>query len=405
MLISKEIISSLRKEYGDAFYLLDSEQFRNNFIELRNTFRNIYPNFNIAYSYKTNYAPKLCKIVDDLGGYAEVVSEMEVEIALRVGVNPERIIWNGPIKNPKKLEEFLIMGGVNNIDNVEELAVVKDIVRRHSGKRFNLGVRVNYEVGDGVVSRFGFDINGEDFKSVLQFVTTTENVNFVNFQCHFAKRQIAYWSARAKGMVEMLDKLDMIPERIDIGGGLFGKMEDSLRAQFKDEIPNYQSYANAVATVFAEYFKDKDQKPELLIEPGTAVVGDCMKFVGTVKNIKNVRGKWMAAILGSQKNISMIGINPPIEVIAMGEEQMEYENLEIVGFTCIEGDVLYRNYCGKLAKEDAIVISNCGSYSLVMKPPFILPNFPVLDICGDKTEVIKRSEIFDDLFITYKFDF
>ena len=403
MEINKTNIEQLRKEYGNAFYLLDSEQYRNNFIELRETFCKIYPNFNIAYSYKTNYTPKFCKIVNELGGYAEVVSEMELEIALRVGVKPNRIIWNGPIKNPKKLEEFLVAGGTDNIDSVEELEVVKKIAERHPDKTLNLGIRCNYEVNDGVVSRFGFDVDSEGFKKVLAFVTSTPNVHFINFQCHFAKRQIEYWPARAKGMVELIDRLGIIPERIDIGGGLFGKMADSLKAQFTNEIPDYQAYADAAARVFAEYFADKDVKPELLIEPGSAVVGDCMKFVGTVKTIKNIRGKWFATILGSQKNISMTGINPPMEVIAMGGEQKEYENMDIVGFTCIEGDVLYHNYNGKLAHEDAIVISNCGSYSLVMKPPFILPNFPVLDICEEKTEVIKRGEVFDDLFHTFNF--
>lgn len=403
MILNKEVISKLRKEYGDAFYLLDSEQYRNNFIELRDTFRKIYPNFNIAYSYKTNYTPKFCKIVNELEGYAEVVSEMELEIAQRVGVKPDRIIWNGPIKNPQKLEEFLVAGGTDNIDSIEELAMVKTIAERHSDKMLNLGIRCNYEVGDGVVSRFGFDVESDDFRKVLEFVTMKKNVHFINFQCHFAKRQIEYWPARAKGMMQLIDRLGIIPERIDIGGGLFGKMADSLKAQFTNEIPGYQAYAEAAAAIFADYFADKDVKPELLIEPGSAVVGDCMKFVGTVKSIKSVRGKSFATVLGSQKNISMSGINPPMEVIAMGGEQKEYENLDMVGFTCIEGDVLYHGYNGKLAHEDAIVISNCGSYSLVMKPPFILPNFPVLDISTGQTEVIKRGEVFDDLFHTFNF--
>lgn len=403
MILNKEVISKLRREYGDAFYLLDSEQYRNNFIELRDTFRKIYPNFNIAYSYKTNYTPKFCKIVNELEGYAEVVSEMELEIAQRVGVKPDRIIWNGPIKNPQKLEEFLVTGGTDNIDSIEELAMVKTIAERHSDKMLNLGIRCNYEVGDGVVSRFGFDVESDDFRKVLEFVTMTKNVHFINFQCHFAKRQIEYWPARAKGMMQLVDRLGIIPERIDIGGGLFGKMADSLKAQFTNEIPGYQAYAEAAAAIFADYFADKDVKPELLIEPGSAVVGDCMKFVGTVKSIKSVRGKSFATVLGSQKNISMSGINPPMEVIAMGGEQKEYENLDMVGFTCIEGDVLYHGYNGKLAHEDAIVISNCGSYSLVMKPPFILPNFPVLDISTGQTEVIKRGEVFDDLFHTFNF--
>ena len=403
MKVDKHIINNLRQEYGDAFYLLDSEQFKCNFNELRDTFRSIYPNFNIAYSYKTNYTPKFCKLVDQMDGYAEVVSEMEMEIALRCGVKYNHIIWNGPIKNPKKLEEFLLAGGVVNIDSIEELTIIRGIVERHHSNTFNLGIRCNFEVGDGVLSRFGFDVDSEDFREVLDYVQNTQNVHFDNFQCHFAKRQIEYWSARAKGMIELINRYEIVPKRIDIGGGLFGKMKDSLKEQLSDEIPDYRQYAAATATIFAEYFANKDVKPELLIEPGSAIVGDCMTFVGTVKTIKNIRGKHIATILGSQKNISMIGVNPPIEVIAMGGKQKDYKGLDFVGFTCIEGDVLYHNYSGMLANEDAIVISNCGSYSLVMKPPFILPNFPVLDICGDSIEVIKRGEVFDDLFNTFAF--
>ena len=403
MEINQNTIRGLQTEFGEAFYLLDSAQFRKNFAELKIAFNNMYPNWNIAYSYKTNYTPKLCKIVNELGGYAEVVSEMELEIAKRVGCKMDRVIWNGPIKNVPIMEQFLLDGGTINIDSVEELEQVKDIHNRHADKLIHVGIRCNYDVNDGVVSRFGFDIDRAEFMEAVKFATTTKNVKFINFQCHFAKRQIAYWPARAKGMVDLIDRLGIIPERIDIGGGLFGKMADSLRAQFSCEIPDYEAYAKAAAQVFADYFADKDVKPELLIEPGSAVVGDCMKFIGTVKTIKNVRGKWIATVLGSQKNISMTGINPPMEVIAMGGEQKEYKDLDFVGFTCIEGDVLYHNYTGKLAHQDAIVISNCGSYSLVMKPPFILPNFPVLDISEGKTEVIKRAENFDDLFHTFNF--
>lgn len=401
--MDKQIIKQLQAEYGEAFYLLDSAQFRKNFLELKTAFNDIYPNWNIAYSYKTNYTPKLCKIVNELGGYAEVVSEMELEIAKRVGCKMDRVIWNGPIKNVPIMEQFLLDGGTVNIDCIEELEQVKEIHSRHADTLISVGIRCNYDVNDGVVSRFGFDIDGEDFMEAVKFATTTKNVKLINFQCHFAKRQIAYWPARAKGMVELIDHLGIIPERIDIGGGLFGKMADSLKAQFSCEIPDYTAYAEAAAKVFADYFADKNVKPELLIEPGSAVVGDCMKFVGTVKTIKNVRGKWMAHVLGSQKNISMTGINPPIEVIAMGGEQKEYKDMDLLGFTCIEGDVLYHNYTGKLAHQDVIVISNCGSYSLVMKPPFILPNFPVLDISEGKTEMIKRAENFDDLFHTFTF--
>lgn len=401
MNINSDVLNKLRCEYGEAFYLLDSAQFRMNFLELKEAFSSIYPNFNIAYSYKTNYTPKLCKIVDELGGYAEVVSEMEAELALRIGVSPEKIIWNGPIKNPEILERFLVLGGTVNIDSMEECHQIKKMAMLHPDSVVHVGVRCNFNVNDGVLSRFGFDIGSYDFKEVLEFVCGTKNVKLMNLQCHFAKRQLEYWTTKAQGMLDLIEKIGMVPERIDLGGGLFGKMEDSLKEQFSADIPCYEDYAKASATLFAEHFKNMENKPELLIEPGSALVGDCMKFAGTVKTIKQVRGKTIVSVLGSQKNISMEGVNPPMKIYAMGEEQQVYVDADLVGFTCIESDTLYKNYTGELAIGDMIVISNCGSYSLVMKPPFILPNFPVLDISEGKTEVIKRGETFDDVFYTF----
>ena len=227
----KESIETSRKTHGDAFYLLDSKQFETNYRELKNAFSSIYPNFNIAYSYKTNYTPKLCKIVNRLGGYAEVVSEMEMELALRVGVQPTNVIWNGPIKNPAGLEKLLLAGGIVNIDSLDDLESIKPIVNSHLDKQFNLGIRVNYDVGDDVISRFGFDVDSCGFNECLNYVLKTSNITFHNLQCHFAKRSIEYWPARVKGMIQLIDKIGIIPNRIDLGGGLFGKMEDSLKKQ------------------------------------------------------------------------------------------------------------------------------------------------------------------------------
>lgn len=402
MLLNKEVMNDLIMKYGEAFYLADSQQFRRNFLELKEGFSGIYSNFNIAYSYKTNYIPKFCRIINELGGYAEVVSEMELELALRCGARPEKIIWNGPIKNPEMIKSFLLDGGTINVDSKEEAEYIKGLAKT-AEQPFNVGIRCNFDVNDGVISRFGLDVEGEDFKKVLDIVAETKNIHFINFQCHFARRQIEYWHARANGMIKLINKFGIIPERIDIGGGMFGKMDDSLKTQFSSEIPSYKAYAKAAATVFLDYFQNKDFKPELLIEPGTAIVGDCMKYVGTVKTIKNIRGKQIASILGSQKNISMEQVNPPIEVIHMGGKVTKYENLDMVGYTCIEGDILYKGYRGYLAKGDVVVFSNCGSYSLVMKPPFILPNVPVLDLCEEQVEVIKRKETFDDIFHTFHF--
>lgn len=401
--INKEDLQKVAGQYGEAFYLLDSMQFRNNFRELKEAFSEIYPRFNLAYSYKTNYTPKLCRIVNELGGYAEVVSEMELELAQKIGAKPEKIIWNGPIKNREKLSAFLLAGGTVNLDSLEELNFVRAFVKDHPDYHFHIGIRCNFPVNDGVTSRFGFDADSEDFAQAVDFACHTENAELINLQCHFAKRQIDYWPARAQGMLDLVDRIGYVPARIDLGGGLFGKMEESLKAQFSSEIPDYKAYAAAAAAPFARRFAGLENPPELIIEPGSALVGDCMQFVGTVKTIKEIRGKALASVLGSQKNISMTGINPPMHLVRLTDTGDFYEDLDFVGFTCIESDVLYRGYTGRVAVGDMIVISNCGSYSLVMKPPFILPNFPVVDISEGGMELIKKQETFEDISHTFVF--
>lgn len=400
--MDKRLLFELQKDFGKAFYLLDSKQFRRNFTELKDTFSAFYQNFNIAYSYKTNYTPKLCKIVNELGGYAEVVSDMEMEIALRVGVKPENIIWNGPIKNYKRVEDFLLAGGKVNLDSLYEIPLIKSIAEKYPEKKLDIGIRVNFSINDGVVSRFGFDVESDEFNEAFA-LTKIPNIHLYGMQCHFATRRLDTWKPRAEGMISLLDSLGIVPEIVDLGGGLFGKMADSLKEQFDSAIPSYADYAKEIAPLFTQRYGSNG--PKLLIEPGSALVGDCMEFATTVENIKSIRGKDIATVLGSIYNINptLNKKNPPVEVVCCGAVQKDFNDLDIGGFTCIESDYIYRNFNGKLAVGDMVVFGNAGSYSIVLKPPFILPNFPVLDVSEGEVEVLKRGETFEDIFHTFKF--
>ena len=405
--LSRELLDQLSREYGDGFYILDSDVFEMNYERLEKEFCSFYPDFRIAYSYKTNYIPRLCRIVNAHGGFAEVVSGMELEIAEKSGVKAEKIIWNGPVKNKEKLCRLLLAGGTVNIDNLEEWDTIHRIAMDNSGKNLCVGIRLNFDVGDGVVSRFGFDVEGRDFEIVCRRIKETANTVLIGLQCHFAKRQVEYWERRTRGMLAAYDRVaseyGFEPKHIDLGGGIYGEMPEELAEQIGYEPPGFRAYAETSARIVAEHFKDAAYKPMLLIEPGTALAADSMRAVFRVKNIREIRGKAIATVYGSQKNISMNGINPPMEIIGGGAGQKEYDCLDIAGYTCIEGDYLYKGFRGAAAVGDYIVLGNCGSYSVVMKPPFILPNFPVIDLSGDEPKLAKRAESFEDLFCTYTF--
>ena len=409
MELSYDLLKKIAENYGESFYLLDSKQFRRNFLELQEAFRKIYPKTYIAYSYKTNYIPALCKIVDELGGYAEVVSDMEVEIAKRVGVSPEKIIFNGPYKDWETAKTLLLQGGCVNIDSLYEIEPIQKLAEENTDKMLHIGIRCNFPINDGLLSRFGIDTDSEVFQKALLLLHDNKNIILEELHCHFSSRKLETWPPRAQGMIDIVkNQLGVIPEHIDLGGGLFGKMGEALKMQFDSYIPCYEEYAKAVATIMNDAFSEEENKPKLFIEPGSALVGDAMKFVAKVINIKEIRGKSIGTVLGSIYNINptLNTKNPPIAVYHKEENNVrQYKDLDFGGYTCIESDYLYRHYNGELAVGDYVVFDNVGSYSIVLKPPFILPNFAIVDCSEDVGDVrlIKRAEVFDDLFHTYMF--
>jgi len=406
--LNYNIIKDISRSHGDAFYLLDTEQFGLNYHELLAAFRKYYPETHIAYSYKTNYTPRLCRMIEDMGGYAEVVSDMELEIAKRVGVPMEKIHFNGPVKNIDAAREVILGGGIVNLDDYSEVPAVMQIAREHPEKTISIGIRCNFNVGDGVVSRFGFDVEKPAFTQMLHELKAAENIQIAGLHCHFASRRQETWKPRAEGMCRLVDECSPeMPDHIDLGGGLFGKMKNSLKAQFGMHIPTYKEYAQEAAATVSKHFEGLDNRPKLFIEPGSALVGDAMRFVARVKSIKDIRGKAIATLMGSIYNINptLNKKNPPITVMhdPTDGEAADYHDLDFAGFTCIESDYLYRGYNGPLAIGDFVVFENVGSYSVVLKPPFILPNFPVLEITDHGIDIIKRQETFDDLFHTFNF--
>lgn len=401
-------IERITQKYGDSFYILDTDLFEKNFYDLQFEMRKYYEKTEISYSYKTNYIPRLCEIVKQLGGYAEVVSDMERELALEIGVPHEKIVFNGPYKRKEALLEAVSFGELVNIDSRYDLDIVLDYAREHEDKNFAVGIRCNFDVDDSVCSRFGMDVESSEFRECIDKIEETPNVIIQGLHCHFASRALNIWKNKINKMLSLLDELKFDTLKyVSVGGGIYGRMDDVLKLQFSVDIPNFCDYAEVIAKPFGEYYKGyaKKDRPILFLEPGSALAGDAMRFVAKVINIKNIRGKNIATLTGSVYNINptLNGKNPPIQIV--GNEDGNYcDDIDFAGYTCIESDYLYKGYSGKLVEGNYVVFGNVGSYSVVLKPPFILPNFVIVEISDGKIIEVKKSEQFKDIFGTYHFD-
>lgn len=385
---------------GKAYYLFDRHGFSRNVTELLGAFRRFYNNFEIAYSFKTNYLKAACDAILSLGCRAEVVSPFEYEYAKRLGFPDRRIIFNGVIPCDVKYS-VLRAGGMVNVDCLDEYLRLESLAEREEA-RISVGVRVNFNV-DGATSRFGVDLTGDDFKTIIRRVARSRFVSLGGFHHHLhGKRGVRHWKRRASALTSMAKEYGA--RYLDLGGGMWGKMPESLSEQFAEKPNAYEEYGKAIGGMFAEAFPDASVK--LLIEPGIGLVGNVMECVSHVVGIKSIRGKQYVQLdidgadTAFDYNCDANRIRKPFRILRTGNgSPVRLTGADFVGTTCTEIDTLVRDFDGELSVGDTVVFENVGAYSLVTSRQFITPRLGVYD--AHSMERLREPETAEDMFKKY----
>ena len=335
---------------------------------------------------------------------------MEYTLAKKLGYDNSQIVYNGPSKGDE-MYEHLENNGILNLDSLDEAKRVVAYCKAHTNKRYTIGVRINMDLGANFISRFGMVDGSPELEETIRVIKETENLQLIGLHCHISRcRGVDAWAQRAEIMLRMADKyIDGVPEYISLGSGMFAEMADYLKEQFGGaNVPTYEDYCKATIVPFAEHYKDVEKKPILFTEPGTTVVARYLSFISKVLSIKQIRGRWIANMDGDYHNLGEICTMKklPTHVIAGSKEQKHYEQIDIMGFTCLEQDVMVSDWEGKLAEGDVMVFDNCGGYSIVSKPQFIKPQSAMFaKRANGNVEMIMRAETFDDVFGKFSFEF
>jgi len=401
-------LAELESSLGDSFFLVDLARFKQNYQDFLGAFQSHYPNTTLAYSYKTNYLPKFCRLVNEWGGRAEVVSRMEYDLAQRIGTVPERIVFNGPYKKVEDIKLALRQKSMVNLDGFHQLRFLEEYASSDEGKEqeFKVGLRVTFALPEVEPSRFGFDADGEDVAQIYQRISQLPNVKVVGLHCHFAsmRRSPDLYQAIATRMLALSDELfgDTPPEYLDIGGGYASR----IKLPFADMSRIYEAYGHAVGPLFKNHFGENG-KTELIVEPGYAVTADTMRFVAKVLDIKQVGSRKLALLSASLNNVkpSPIPFTPPFSVVSKEAGEGE-EALHLVGYTCVEYDVLTADCKQPMALGDYVIFDNVGAYTNVLQPPFIRESPPMIAYNEEQGDyqVLKKKQSFDEFFASYCLD-
>jgi len=402
---------TIERQHGSPFYLFDRERLAENYRRFERAFCSRYEPVVVAYSYKTNYLPSVCRLVKELGGHAEVVSRLEYELALRVGEAPARGICNGPVKGRDDLEVALGNGSLVNLDSAYELEHVRSFAARHPGRPARVGLRVNMDLGDEAgashvqeglqVGRFGFA--PEALPQIARALSEC-GLRVRALHGHSSSSSRSTWIYRriAATLCRLAEEhLPDAIEQINVGGGFFGAMPPELAPP---GAPSFDEYAEAIAEALAESPWARRRRPCLVLEPGVALVADCLSFVTRIVDVKEVRGRTLAVVDGSALHVkpSLHRKNQPHRVIREeGSPELPARVMSVTGATCMEKDYLLSDVRCGVGRGDYLQIGNAGAYSIVMAPPFIHAAPAVVAREGEQFLPLRRRQPFEHFFENY----
>ncbi|MGD0077241.1 MAG: diaminopimelate decarboxylase [Sedimentisphaerales bacterium] len=412
-MLSYKEAKKIETEYGSPFYILDEAAFLKNYADIAKAFGGRYEKFILAYSYKTNYIPYLCRIIKSKGGFAEVVSRLEYDLALKVGQKPEKIVFNGPVKYYEDIELALSGRSIVNLDSFSEIDHVAKYAAKHPKEEIKVGLRINIGLSDKKgrshiqghlqAGRFGFDPSDENIKKVISRLKSIGNVMVNGLHGHTSTTDRSVWCYKV-----ITDTLCKIAERffpetveyINIGGGIFGYIPPKMRWA---KTPSFDDYAKAVCKVLKNNKWVQKQKTFLMLEPGIAMAANALSFITKVISIKEIRGRMFVTVDGSAYNIkpTFHKINQPYQIIGKIDNKKRC-TFSVVGSTCMEKDYLLTGITDALPNTgDFIKIDNVGAYTVVLTPPFINPAPAIICKKGNKLKCVRSRQTLNDMFKNY----
>mgnify|MGYP000027434551 CR=1 FL=1 len=387
-------LNELAKKYGNSFYLYYPESVKNNYRKIINAFSSFYDRVIIAYAYKTNYLPHLCKTINELGGMSEISSDIEYEISRNVGVCGDKIIFNGPCITEQLALNILKRGGLINIDSIEELKMIGSIAENHRITA-RIGIRCFIQTSKKRASKFGITPYSSDMDEMLAYISAGPYFKLEAIHCHVKGRSLKDWEIRISEMIKIerhiFSKYHIFIKYINLGGGIPSIPDMSMK-----------EYAEIVGNKLKKEYVNSPDRPFLILEPGTGISADSMDFVSKVLNIKTCREQNIAFLDGSYWQINPMKRNYtiPMQVISNGGGQY-YQEIDFSGITCLEDDYFYTGYSGNVQSGDFVLFHSVGAYSIVLKPPFITENVSVIK--WPEQQVVKRKEYISDILTTFYF--
>ena len=189
-------------------------------------------NYCVHYAIKANANPKVLQIIKEYGLGIDCVSGGEIELSIKMGFDPQKIVFAGVGKSDWEIN----LGLENkilcfNVESIPELEVINDLAGQKNTIA-NIALRINPDVGahthanitTGLAeNKFGIDMDDMDY--VIERTRQMKNVKFIGLHFHIGSQilEMDDFIALCNRINELQTKLyakQIIVDHINVGGGL-----------------------------------------------------------------------------------------------------------------------------------------------------------------------------------------
>lgn len=357
------------------FFVLDRKVMVDEVQKLNYAIATYWPNTIPAYSVKTNSLPYLAKMLNELGVYAEVVSQDEYEMVGLCGYSPDKIVCNGPIKSNAFVADLMDHHVMLNIDSHVELTYAIAHAKSNPESRYGVGLRVNVDIekyfpseskAGEQGSRFGFCMENDELSEAVSLLRSCGNIYINGLHLHVStstrKVEIYEWLSDLFGDIVSRYDLKEI-EYFDIGGGFFGGMPNR---------PGWNEYLSVISKVLSNKGFTSDNLT-VILEPGVSLLAGAFSYYASVVDVKQTNRSRFIVTDGSR-----IHIDPFFHKTSYFYEHLtescnpEIDKQIVVGFTCLEYDnIMTLENKPEIKIGDVFRFDKLGAYTITLSPLFI----------------------------------
>lgn len=393
-------IEALARAVGTPSYIYSQKEISSRCQELIQGFSS-YPTL-ICYAVKANSNLSILREIGRHGIGADLVSVGELERALTVGIDPQRIVFSGVGKTPFEMERALKAGILFfNVESIFELESLSQVARSLGvtapvSLRINpnIDAKTNAKIATGLyTTKFG--LPEQDLPLLADLIARDPHLELVGIACHIGS-QIVELAPLEKASQRMADLATALLNRghslkyLDLGGGLGIRYHD-------ENPPSVQSYAKTLIAAA--------QKTglTLVIEPGRSIIGNAGILLTRVIGIKRTPDREFVVIDAAMNDL----IRPTLYeayhdiVPIVGPQNKTAETLcDFVGPVCETGDYIAKNrYFVPCQAGDLLAIRSCGAYGWSMASQYnSRPRPAEILVSGSVWSTIRPRESLDSLW-------